>query len=501
MPSVKIEAPYYPIIYVRGYAGTQGAVESTVATPYMGFNLGSTKVRQRWDRSIDRLIFESPLVRLMKDHGYIDAYAHGQEIPPDVRVPARSVFIHRYYEPVSEALGTGERPSIEVYARGLDGLVSRVREQVCGDDAGALAKFKVYLVAHSMGGLICRTFLQNSTVGSAANRRAVDKVFTYATPHNGIDLRLVGNVPGWLPNNARNFDRDVMKKYLKVSSKKLVNTLNGEFPENRFFSMVGTNAKDYDVPGSARAVGDSSDGLVRIENATVRGTPRAFAYRSHSGDYGIVNSEEGYQNLQRFLFGDVRIDGQLHVTDISLPAKVEKKRLEGRKIRASYHFESLVNVRGARAWDLSRRLTGEHSAIFRDYDELMHDDSGKHRMPRMFSVYLSEKARIGNQRSLAFSTQLRVLVPDYEVDGFLFLDDHFEGGTIFDDRLIVQLRRGDANQAWKLRYGWNSSTPGRATRSVDPVAQDGALLFDVPVETRRDPGIEATLRLTVGDWS
>lgn len=33
----------YPIIYVRGYAMTQSEIEATVATPYMGFNLGATK--------------------------------------------------------------------------------------------------------------------------------------------------------------------------------------------------------------------------------------------------------------------------------------------------------------------------------------------------------------------------------------------------------------------------------------------------------------------------
>ena len=55
----KIEHPYYPIIYIRGYAMTQSAVEDTVADPYMGFNLGSTKLRQlvraksfRWTPSI-----------------------------------------------------------------------------------------------------------------------------------------------------------------------------------------------------------------------------------------------------------------------------------------------------------------------------------------------------------------------------------------------------------------------------------------------------------------
>jgi hypothetical protein len=41
-----ITKPFYPIIYVRGYAMKQSEIEDTVATPYMGFNLGSTKIRQ-----------------------------------------------------------------------------------------------------------------------------------------------------------------------------------------------------------------------------------------------------------------------------------------------------------------------------------------------------------------------------------------------------------------------------------------------------------------------
>ena len=64
-----IAAPYYPIIYVRGYAATMGEIENTVATPYMGFNLGSTKIRQDYDGDIVPFVFESPLIRLMKDEG------------------------------------------------------------------------------------------------------------------------------------------------------------------------------------------------------------------------------------------------------------------------------------------------------------------------------------------------------------------------------------------------------------------------------------------------
>ena len=37
--------PFHPIIYVRGFAATQSEIEETVADPYMGFNIGSTKAR------------------------------------------------------------------------------------------------------------------------------------------------------------------------------------------------------------------------------------------------------------------------------------------------------------------------------------------------------------------------------------------------------------------------------------------------------------------------
>lgn len=61
--------PFYPIIYVRGYAMRQSDIANTVATPYMGFNEGTTKIRQSWDRKVKRHIFESPLIRLMKEYG------------------------------------------------------------------------------------------------------------------------------------------------------------------------------------------------------------------------------------------------------------------------------------------------------------------------------------------------------------------------------------------------------------------------------------------------
>ena len=128
------------------------------------------------------------------------------------------------------------------------------------------------------------------------------------------------------------------------------------FPPERIFNLVGTNPSDYRVLGglSAWAAGDASDGLVQIQDATTHGTsatgkdvcsPHAFVHRSHSGHYGIVNSEEGYQNLTRFLFGDVRIDGILDIDDITLPPIVQKEFDAGKSVKASYQFEIVVSVR------------------------------------------------------------------------------------------------------------------------------------------------------------
>ena len=75
-----------------------------------------------------------------------------------------------------------------------------------------------------MGGLICRCLLQNPDVATAETRKLVDKVFTYATPHNGIEMGGI-NVPSLLSlNDMNNFNRKVMSQYLKVPADK-ANTL------------------------------------------------------------------------------------------------------------------------------------------------------------------------------------------------------------------------------------------------------------------------------------
>lgn len=527
MAGALFEHPYYPIIYVRGYAGTDSDIEDTVSDPYMGFNLGSTRIRTLWTGDTERYYFESPLVRLMKDFKYSDVYSAGLNITEVDKVPPgtidpRSITIYRYYDQVSSVFGKGNQVAMEDFGQGLSDLIIKLRDRICVNDADKVG-FKVYLVGHSMGGLVIRCFLQNDKIGDPAAKKYVDKVFTYATPHNGIELEIIGNVPSFFTaQSADNFNRERMCSYLGLpAGTEKVNTLNGKFNVDRFFCLIGTNPKDYTVASgwSARLVGPFSDGLVRMDNATVsdgddnKGTsilaPRAYVYRSHSGYYGIVNSEEGYQNLTRFLFGDFRIDGRLEVAAITLPADVEKARSDGKQVRASYQFEVVGRVRGAH-WDLSRRVANENSALFRKYGELFPkeatagiDDPNRDN-PVLFNVHLSEGLKVNPRRSsLGFSIDLGVLVPDYEVDGMLWLKNHYPGGYIFRDKLNLEaIPPKTENDSWQLRYGLDSRTPNRATTAAEKKSIGGDKLeFRIPIVQKNRPGIDATLVLSAAPWN
>lgn len=528
MPSI------HPIIYVRGYAMTQTEIEDTVADPYMGFNLGSCKVRQLWDGRVRKYFFESPLMRLMKHYGYDDVYEEGldQIESGDVAHPLgyRSIVIYRYYEPSSEDLGSGKKPDMRRFAKGLGDLILALKARMfpkggsAKPDANRPASpddFRVYLVAHSMGGLVCRAFLQNPELGDPEARRLVDKVFTYATPHNGIDVRGIGNVPEWLSVYGINtFNRDEIAKVLGLSGA----TRDGDavdlvtnFPADRIFNLVGTNPSDYKVAAglSSFGAGDASDGLVRTRNATTRGrvnnafvaSPHAYVHRSHSGFFGIVNSEEGYQNLARFLFGDIRADGWLEIDELTLPPKLEKLRDEGKKIRASYSFEVVVSIRG-KQWQLHRRTTLENSAIFRKYDELFTWDKSTKKgtpipgsAPMLFNVFLDTSQRTVKSRpTVAFSVDLSVRVPEYVVDGFLFLDDHFEGSYLFRDQLMVEATPPATKDAtWAIKYRY-ANAGGEVSDARILQAGDERMEFEIPVVQPKAPGLKARLRVQTRFW-
>ncbi len=514
--ALKVEAPmnkhhpFHPIIYVRGFAATQGEIEDTVADPYMGFNIGSTKARMAWTGNVQRFYFESPLVRLMTDDGYDDVFVDGEDLTtidrPGRGIAYQSIVIFRYYDEASEDFGSGKTPPIRHFAQGLDTLILNLKKRICGNPKNEVAPedFRVYLVAHSMGGLICRAFLQNPQIGSAEARAAVDKVFTYATPHNGIDMRVVNNVPGWVSfGDVNNFNREKMAGYFGLKESDDVSLVEN-FPAERIFNLVGTNPADYTAAGglSSWAVGHASDGLVRIENAVTRQerpdgstvlSPRAFVHRSHSGHYGIVNSEEGFQNLTRFLFGSLRIDGILDVDDITLPIEVLAELKSGKKVEASYHFRGdgqrarLPVADDARARCAKIRRS---SALTPSFSRASRAPSGRPTAAtaRTFFGFPRSQQSVKTTGSVAFAFDLKVLVPDYVVDGVFFLKRHFEGGYILRQMILVAaFPTTPEPSGWRIKYGYQETNPGKP--GVDAKAQplasgENGICFDIPVEQK-----------------
>jgi hypothetical protein len=521
------EASYHPILYVRGYAMTRGEIDETSADPFCGFNLGSTVYRATPDKARPprKFIFESPVVRLASDFGYQDVFADGRDIMDDDwsgPIRRRSIVVYRYYDTASTLLGAGETPDIREFARGLSRLVLRVRDLVCQDPENHVTPdtFRCYLVAHSMGGLVCRAFLQNPSLDKDNARRYVDKLFTYATPHNGIDLAGI-NVPKWLTlNDIANFNRETMAGYLGLEelyqkTGRVDWIPEKAFPSARVFCLVGTNRSDYETAqGVSRAfAGHGSDGLVRIENATACGvkangqmsapSAKAFVYRSHSGFFGIVNSEEAYQNLIRFLFGDVRVDLWIDIDEIRLPKAVQQEADAGKEVNALYQIEVLASPRG-KLWYLTRRVVEEDSVACLAHRDWLARKGKKPIELYVSTVFLANRARVNMARpSLAYSMTLGVRVPDYEIERKLWVNEHYEGGYLFRDSVVIEMvppqREG---QDWSVRYDWQSDKLGVATSALAWRELKGGKI-EVPIEfdNRQEPGIKGKLRFVISQWN
>jgi hypothetical protein len=530
--------PFHPIIYVRGYAMTPTEIDATTADPFCGFNLGSTVFRAVPDKSRQprKYIFQSPVVRLASDFKYENVYQDGYDIldpewetdaagdQTNNKLTSRSIIVFRYYDEASRIIGVGKTPSIDVFACELGRLILRVQELVCKNAENGVTKdtFRCYLVAHSMGGLVCRALLQNPKNDPHNVNRLVDKLFTYATPHNGIDM--VGlNVPTWLTkDDISNFNRDNMAEYLGLNdlANKPPDKRVDWLPENRFspervFCMVGTNRMDYDVAlGLSRTfAGHGSDGLVKITNAGLCGLKddgqpgqqcaKAFAYRSHSGFFGIVNSEEAYQNLIRFLFGDVRVDIWVDVTDIRLPAEVQHKQKTGSSVNALYQFEALASPRG-KLWYLTRRTAEEDSVACLSH-QAWRDAPDKTESLYLSTVFLAKRARVNRERNtLAYSLTLGVRVPDYEIDNRLWINEHYEGGYLFRNAIVLELAPPDTSaENWQVTYAWQGTTVNlvRTSVAVTPINGKVEVKIPLPSDGNTMPGLEGQLRFVVSAWN
>jgi pimeloyl-ACP methyl ester carboxylesterase len=451
-----------PIVYVRGYAGGGKGIDTAVDDPFYGFNSGSTHVRVGADYHPVFYQFESPLIRLMQDEGY-RLEVHGDQKqylekkdPGDVE--PNTIWIHRFYDEDASTFGAkAEKFSIEEAAADLLELIRLLQEKTKAP--------RVHLVAHSMGGLICRSLIQK-VIPDQGKKAAdvVDRLFTFATPHGGIEFAIgFGLIEGL--RDAINFQgadifgpkhmwefltpAETLKDHPEPPNdwqpQEMPDTPN--FPLERAFCLVGTDAADYDVAfgASAKAVGIRSDGLVQIENAQIPKASRAFVHRSHSGRYGIVNSEEGYQNLRRFLFGDLAVAARL--AHLTLPTSDKGKHLV-------WQAESQLSVRGLSVL-LDDQVTAHYCPI----------ELGQNGHDMEFQLVTScLKTQLAVDRPARYSLHVRILSL-HEEGGVFGFGDHLEQTADFDDILVVDVKRtGETISVWAQ---WNSEIK-ETLRDYDP---------------------------------
>jgi len=528
----------FPVVYVRGYAGATSGIDAAVDDPFYGFNSGGTHVRVNGDGNPLFYQFEGPMLRLMMDEGYQLLVRGGQDaylksVPDGALSNAQaSIWVYRFYDTAADTFtAPPKRPF-------LDNLLHRVEEKVAapGFDietaATGLYDFiteilaktgarKVILVAHSMGGLIARCMLQKISQTPQADgtprtpgAELVDRFFTYATPHGGIvftagALNQIEQLIG--PAGSEIFAPPNMYGYLTKGAKWGDPAPQGWDPRvipadifdpDRIFCLVGTDPQDYGV--SRVAVGPQSDGLVRIPDAQLvnPATHRAYVYRSHSGRYGIVNSEEGYQNLRRFLFGRYQVAIQLGALDIADPPAATA----GASV--TWQADLRMSVRGLPVV-MDEQLAAHYCPIELTAELAAQGAQGgpDGLVPLTDVFLLSPGTGPGTVASRCrFALQLRVFQVQ-EKHGFFDFSDHLEQIADWDDTLIADIGYPDGTattgspQVWAA---WNSAISGVLANN-DPIAvkplqlADGSYLIELPQTARAILGGASSVCFTVAE--
>lgn len=466
---------YLPIIYVRGYAGTDKDVEATVNDPFYGFNSGSTHVRVGEKGDPEKFFFESPLLRLIADHGYRPVFDNKH-----LSGHVKTIWIYRFYDMTSSSFGAEKttRLEMEEIAEGLRELINVVRQET-----GAK---KVYLIAHSMGGLVCRSLIQKIYPDHGEKAEDyIDKLFTYGTPHGGIYFQVGGGLIEGIRdtlrwNNADDFGPQRMYEYFtpkdkltpKVPPNFDVQSLDNTFSPDRVFCIVGTNARDYEINLglTQKAVGPQSDGLVQLDKAYVRGAHRAYIHRTHGGRYGMVNSEEAYQNLQRFLFGDIKV--KLSLSNVELSDRQN----------TFYQMEVRVALRGL--------PTPIHEQAIDRYCPITVELIREQPVP-LFTAFLIPRYAANADNTCRYAIRLALHSFTKKERDWLF-DSHIDQLPLWSDYLIVDVTAEDGT--YQAKYSWNSE-------QLEPnVNLNVGADIPLPQRGREVVGTKASVKLEISQW-
>ena len=267
----------------------------------------------------------------------------------------------------------------------------------------------------------------------------------------------------------------------------------GSFPPSRILSIVGTNSRDYSVAAglSSAVMGVQSDGLVAIRNAYVYGGARAYIHRSHSGRYGLVNSEETYQNLSRFLFGGLRVEVAPHGVELDRNDRI-------------WQGEARLAIRGVPA--LIHEQTADHYCPI-DLNATEKGIAGPLSPVPSLTIFLQPK----NVRKCRYALDLKIISLK-ETGGILGFGGHLEQIADWQDTLIVDVEVNDKGAARSVIWEWNSTLAVRIAEQAELPNQldwapgkssDGQWQLPVPIAPMGQAvlGSHAHLQLSIGLWA
>jgi hypothetical protein len=83
--------------------------------------------------------------------------------------------------------------------------------------------------------------------------------------------------------------------------------------------------------------------------------------------------------------------------------------------------------------------------------------------PYLFSAFLDPNKSVKTSDAVSVAFNLKVLVPDYEVDGVLFMKRHYEGGYILREFILIEaIPDSTAPEGCRIKYGYQEDNPGKA---------------------------------------
>ena len=223
----------------------------------------------------------------------------------------------------------------------------------------------------------------------------------------------------------------------------------------------------------------------------MKGAPRAYIHRAHSGPFGMVNSEEGYQNLSRFLFGNVRYEIELAQLTIKkdLPGLKEKDILDYLEINVD------ISIRGLPTYIHTRRELDESSIVVpvkasqlnaKEYHQV--DPHPTH----LFTGFLRTDKKMEGDGFLRGAIQLRI-IPHYRHEGWV-RDSRFEGESMLNDRLHFGVR--PSLKPLEIEYRWGM---GFYQHQKKKLKKDRSVLFSLPNCSQRYLNT-AGIRVKVSPW-